>query len=284
MNVPRRLTSNALRSLRGRLRTSVALVDRRSSRSAPDEDPAHVAALLRRAGLETERWTIPQAGFADYLRDADYPPTYHGGEGRLFGQKTLEHYASIALAEIAPSDVVVDVASNGGPFVDIVRCLTGAECYENDLQFPPGVHGQRIGGDAAAMPVPDGFADVMTLHCSFDHFEGPADTGYVRDAARVLRAGGRVVILPLYLTDVYGAKVDPRLRLTGLRLDPGMRRFLMPGLDVRFSRLYDPPRLEARVLRPAMDAGLVPTLLRVEGGEALVPGSYLNYALLLRKP
>jgi hypothetical protein len=281
------LARRVARVVRSRTRTATGRLAPTTTVGAPDERPDMVEASLAGAGISVGEWTVPADGFARYLDAAGYPDWYLGGPSggdRFFGQKALEHYVSIELASVVPGDVVVDVASNGSPFAGIVRRIAGARCFENDLQFPRGLHGDRIGGDAASMPVPPGFADVMTLHCSFDHFEGSSDIGFASDAGRVLRAGGRAVILPLYLASEFGAKVDPRLRLPDLRLDPGMRRFLMPGLDVRFSRLYDPGRLQSRVLDPARAAGLEPELLRVRGGEELVPGSYLNFALLLRKP
>ena len=281
------LARRVARTVRGRTRTVAARLAPDTTVGAPDERPEVVARALVVAGIDVEDWSVPADGFRRYVHDAGYPDWYLGGPDggdRFFGQKALEHYVSLELAAVAGSDTVVDVASNASPFADIVRRLTGARCLENDLQFRAGLHGDVIGGDAAAMPVPDGFADVMTLHCSFDHFEGDADTGFVREAGRVLRPGGRVVILPMYLATEFGSTVDPRLRLPDLHLDPGMRRFLMPGLGVRFSRLYDTARLTVRVLQPAVAAGLEPALLRVRGGDELVAGSYLNFALVLRKP
>jgi SAM-dependent methyltransferase len=287
------VTNRLARAVRERARTIPVRWDERATVGPPDESPDRMEALLRDDGVSVERWALPDDGFETYVRDAGYPDSYLGGPtggNRFFFQKALEHWASLELAAsiserpLGPGDVLVDVASNGGPFVDVVRRLAGSRCYENDLQFPPGVHGDRIGGDAAAMPVDDGFADLMTLHCSFDHFEGPSDTGFVIESARVLKPGGRVVIVPLYLSDVYATKIDPRLRLRGLRVDAGMHRFLMPGLEVRFSRLYDAKQLRTRVLGPARAVGLDATVFRVEGGSDLVTGSYLNFALVLERP
>ena len=86
------------------------------------------------------------------------------------------------------------------------------------------------------MTVPDGLADVMTLHCSYDHFEGQADIGFAREAGRVMRAGGRTVIAPLYLSDTFGAKIDPRLRLRGLRLDESMVRAIARQAEAERTR------------------------------------------------
>jgi SAM-dependent methyltransferase len=254
---------------------------------APDEVPSRLEAHLREAGIAFDRWEIPLEGFSQYLDTAHYPDSYlggHGGGDPFFGEKALEHYASMVLGEVRAGTVLIDVASNGGPFIDIATRLAGCTCYEQDLQFPPGRVGRRIGGDAADMDIPDGFADVLTLHCSYDHFEGIADTGFAVEAGRILRPGGVAVILPLYLSPVFGAKVDPELRLGDLRLDPHAMTWLMPKLAVRFSRVYDAEHLRRRVLDPAQAAGLETTVLRVTNASEAYPGAYLHWALVLRKP
>jgi SAM-dependent methyltransferase len=268
----------------------VARVDASTTIGWPDEDPDTVRDMLVRGGIAVSDWTIPADGYRDYLASSGYPHSYLGGPAGgnpFFGEKTLEHYATLALLDPTvrgPETVLIDVASNASPFAEILRRLRGWKVYDQDLQFPYGLHGERIGGDAAAMPVPDGLADVMTLHCSYDHFEGSSDIGFTREAARVLRPGGQAVILPLYLSTTFGAKCDPRLSWQGLHLDEGMRRYLIPRLDVRFSRTYDAARLRSRVLEPAAAAGMLWRVLRIQGGAGLVPHSYLNFALLLEKP
>lgn len=267
-------------------RKALARLDGHSNVGWPDERPAVVEAMLTDHDIPFRRWDVPVEEFRAYMDRASYPDTYLGGRNGgdpFFLEKALEHFVSLALADPQPGEVVVDVASNGSPFLANARALHGVAGYEQDLQYPRGISGDRIGGDAADMPVPDGFADVMTLHCSYDHFEGDADVGFARESGRVLKPGGRVVIVPLYLATAFVAKVDPRLRLSGLRLDRGMTKHLIPGLDVRFSRVYDAARLHARVLNPAQETGLAWEVLRVQGFEDVVPNGYLNFALILRK-
>jgi hypothetical protein len=71
--------------------------------------------------------------------------------------------------------------------------------YRQDLSFPEGIVGNVIGGDTADMPVRDAFANKMALHCSFEHFENGSDIGFIREASRVLRNPGKLIIVPLYL-------------------------------------------------------------------------------------
>lgn len=274
------------RFMRGAIRVALARVQSGTEVGWPDERPDHVEQLLTSSGIAVSHWRLPVDDFGRYLERADYPDSYYGGTLSPepgFHEKALEHFVSLALAAPDAGDVVIDVASHGGPFVDIVKEIFGSTCYQQDLEFPTGVQGEMIGGNAADMPVPDGFADVMTLHCSYDHFEDSADVGFAREAGRVLREGGRVVVVPLYLSDTFGVKMDPQLRRRDIALDPGMRRFLIPGLRVEFSRLYDPPRLKERVLDPAEQAGLTWEMIRVDGVAEAVPHGYCHFALVLRK-
>lgn len=54
----------------------------------------------------------------------------------------------------------------------------------------------------------------MTLHCSLEHFEGEEDTAFIQEASRVLAKGGRLVIVPLYLSDQYFVVTQPSLWAT----------------------------------------------------------------------
>ena len=65
------------------------------------------------------------------------------------------------------------------------------------------MHDHKIGGDAASLPVPDGFATKMALHCSLEHFESDSDIRFFQEAHRVLSPGGKLVVVPLYLTERY---------------------------------------------------------------------------------
>lgn len=113
-------------------------------------------------------------------------------------QKKLEYYLSTLALNLESADRFVDIASQGSPFPAYVQRIYECDVFQQDLEYAKGWHERKIGGDAAAMPVPDGFFTKMSLHCSFEHFEGDADTRFILEAARVLRPGGKLCIVPLY--------------------------------------------------------------------------------------
>jgi hypothetical protein len=155
-----------------------------------DEDArAHeeVVRGLRQSGFDLHDINIDASDFDDYLRRADYPRYSHyyaGGSAPLFREKALEHYLAASLLDLSPDDLLIDIAAGISPAADIYH--------------------------------------RMALHCSFEHFEGDADIRFLQEARRVLRSGGRVCILPLYLSTEYQNLTDPVVLPKGdLPFEPG---------------------------------------------------------------
>ncbi|MDX2286107.1 MAG: methyltransferase domain-containing protein [Bacteroidia bacterium] len=248
-------------------------------------DPALDDALeqaFAEMGIEVRPYRIGLPAYRAYLADAQYPRSYYGGgldPGANFTEKTLEHFVSAQLLGLKPGQVFVDIAAASSPFSDIAKRLFGlAESYRQDLIYPEGIEGNRIGGWAHALHLPDRSVHAATLHCSLEHFEGDSDTRLFQELARVLAPGGKAVILPFYLAHTYTIHVDPAFNLL-----QGHRPQLDPAAALRycswrqfFSRHYDPAALKRRILDPA--PGLRLTLYRPENFRDADPAGYLRWA------
>lgn len=218
--------------------------------------------------------------WADYRQYADY----YAGPGRHnYGEKSLEHYIAWELLDLQPDDVYIDIANDHSPTPEIYSALSKCRSYRQDLIFEPGLHGDRIGGDAANMPVPDGFASKMALHCSFEHFEGDADIRFIAECRRVLRPGGRVCILPLYLHTEYAIQLDP-LVYTRARpeFEPDATLHCARGYANRHGRFYDVAHLTERI-RNHCD-GLRLTIYDLQNAGEVSPLCYVKFVMLLEKP
>ncbi len=236
-------------------------------------------------GVEVEPYTVDVADFETYVERAGYSRLsyYDGGRVPTSREKYLEHYVSLRLLAPAPGQVLIDVASMDSPFADIVAELYGLETYRQDLMFPDGLDGRTIGGDAAAMPVPDAFADHLTMHCSFEHFEGDADSRFLHEAARVLKPGGRLCSLPLYTAATYAIQTHARRwRMHDIAFEPGDPVYVGDSWGPPFGRFYDARTFERRVvehLEPMTLRLFAVTNLPEVGGDC-----YLRYAMLIEKP
>jgi len=197
-------------------------------------------------------------------------------------EKILEHQVSWDLLDAPPGGTLVDVASCRSYFPAIVRA-TGRRCIAQDLSYPQGLRGDVLGGDAAAMDLPDAFADGMTLHCSFEHFEGDADTRFVREAARVLKPGGKVAIQPLYIHQDYFVLSDPYGPEGVGPIDDGAYFIAAFGYSNRFGRHYDPQAFVRRVAAPAIAAGLRTIVYIIDGAHKVSQACYLQFAMVLER-
>ncbi|GEM_PF-2151247 len=164
-------------------------------------------------------------------------------------EKILEYFLTLGALSLNGSHVYIDVASCLSLFPNYVGEITGAEVIRQDLLYKPGLHTVEfprvfskgvyrktltmacLGGDACAMPLPDSCADAIALHCSFEHFEGNADRHFAREALRLLRPGGRLLIIPFYC---------------GNQFQEFVKSENAPGCQ--FHRFYDPPTFTSRVL------------------------------------
>ena len=246
--------------------------------------------LCKLPGLITKEYYVDRADYDRYViaaRYEDFDPYYRGGmSGDLDHrvEKLLQHYISLSLLGIQSDELYMDVASNTSPMRHIVKRLYNVPVYSLDLSYPPGIDGELIGADAGAMPVKDGFASKMTLHCAFEHFACGADSRFVKECARVLRPGGKVCVIPLYLLPQYCVRVDPTIEGDISVSDTeGAKKVYVRGYKVDYGRFYSPESFRRRILEQA--TGLTFTAYRILGLEQFAPDYvYSNFALVIEKP
>jgi SAM-dependent methyltransferase len=207
-------------------------------------------------------------------------------------KKMIEHFVSFKLLDLRPGERYLDVASESSPFPGIFRRRLGVDAYSQDLTYPEGVHGHRIGSSADDLPVPNRWVDKASLHCAFEHFEGEVDSGFVRELARCLKPGGRCVIVPVYLDENPFNLYDPILyeRWDAERADPEATVVAEVALGGYFERIYSPATFARRVLLP--DLGLRYRMFRITGKDEAVEDRSrrslnqvhrVRYALLIEK-
>ena len=163
---------------------------------------------FEKLGLPVEKIEINVQDFESWMKVNPTIVDFYSKSGDVQIEKTLEHYLSWKYLNITASDLVIDVAAAGSPFAEVLR-QKKIRAYRQDLVYPVGVNGYEIGGDAGNMPIPDQFADVLTLHCAFECFQGDADVKFAQNVSRILAKGGRVGIVPLYIDTIPFVKTSP---------------------------------------------------------------------------
>lgn len=208
---------------------------------------------LEENGFTIIDFEIEVDDYKRYISNAEYHnfPNYGRGKVKNFAEKSLEHYLAAKLLDLSNNDLYIDIASASSPAPAIYHKLYGCDVYRQDMRFPQGLHGKTIGGDAGNLPIADGFATKMALHCSFEHFEQDSDIKFIKEASRVLRKGGKVCILPLYLFNRYAIVTDPyvlpigSIRHVPFEIDAVLH--CHKDWDNRHARFYDVAHFISRI-------------------------------------
>ena len=184
---------------------------------------------------------------------------------------------------------LTSVACASSPFAAAVRRLYGCKVYRQDLVYSEGIHHapdgiEEIGGNAAFMPVPlVSAASGLVLHCAFEMFRGDNDSLFIREAARVLQPGGRLVIIPLYLSSLHHHLVDPLADRRGITYDPGARIIYRPDYyRVASARFYSVEAFMRRVVEHR--SGLSLKVVFVENEKEVDPSCYCKFAAVFERP
>lgn len=242
-----------------------------------------ISQRLRSLGFNVCDLEIDVQDYQRYLAKAHYAeefPQYYPFNRH---EKSLEHYLAAKLLQLGSQDVYIDVASEHSPAPNIYRRLFGVEAYRQDLAYPTGFHKGIIGGDAANMPIPDEFATKMALHCSFEHFEGDSDIRFIKEAARVLRPGGTVCVVPLYLSEEYAIQTDPAVAVpAGVVFESDAVLYCAQGWQNRHGRFYDPIHLVTRIVRNL--GPLTIEIYRITNAQSVDLSCYAHFAMLISKP
>ena len=237
---------------------------------------------LLNLGFEVLDYAINVESYRQFLTAARYTEEFSGYYPFNLPEKSLEHFIAAELLQLNPTDIYIDIASEHSPTPIIYHRLFGVEAYRQDLAYRPGLHGNTIGGDAAGMPIPDGFATRMALHCSFEHFEGDSDIGFIREAGRVLKPGGALCITPLYLFEEYAIQTDPVVSApAGLIFEEDATVYCAQGWNNRHGRFYDPEHLVTRAANNLVN--MKAHIYRITNAQQVHESCYARFAMLIKK-
>lgn len=249
---------------------------------------ASIEEELQRRGIGVEELIVAPQAFMEFQAKFPFPTDYHGGpHGGVFTEKLLEHYLAHHLLDLDTENRTpyIDVAACASPWAMLLR-NAGIEAYAIDLDL--GATYKHLPyyetQNATCMRFDNSSVGSASLQCAFEMFEGNDDTALIHELSRVLRPAGRAVILPLYMHThpCHYSTPEWTAMKTG---DSGSSAYVRRDVwGIRASRKYSPETLISRVLNPAIDAGLLPSIKVVRNAREIDSSVYLHFVLVLDKP
>lgn len=181
----------------------------------------------------------------------------------------------------------VDAASANSPWVIWLREQYGITAYSLDLLPPPKQNSEYyIKGDVTNMPFKDSSVDAISMQSALETFPQSVDIDFIKEAGRVLRENGSLLITPLYLSTEY-CNCFGKKYFAELIPDEGARKYIRLGYNGPTTRLYDVKHLKSRIWKTAQEVGLEPSLLIFDMDTLMVDRwdnyMYSHFGLLLKK-
>lgn len=200
---------------------------------------------------------------------------YLDPRGMIDDPKLVEYYISYRWLDLASDDVYIDIAAQDCPFAFFVQSQFGCDVYRQDLYYmKKGIHGADIGGNASKIPLKTGAVSKMSLHNSLEHFEGRSDIRFFREAQRLLRPAGKLLVVPLFIRDEYSTVKD-----AGWVDETGVKHLW--GVGARFARWYDPATFKTRIVDTSKQLDL--TLFHVDNATEIDPSCYPYFAVFEKR-
>ena len=264
------------------------------SNSLPDYRPpttdelVQIESQLSAAGISINSLTVNADDFIDFKRKFAFPADYYcGSDGPVYEEKLLEHYIACRLIDFGRPHRLpyLDVTACASPWAKLLRD-NGIQAFAIDIKPTGPYAGLPFYEKQDATATRFGSASIgsASLQCAFEMFIGDNDTGLVVELSRILRAGGRAVIAPLYMHThaCHYQSPDYIGRTTG---DPGAATYIRRDIwGIASSRKYSSATLIERVLEPARRHGLIASLHAVRNAHEIHPKAYMHFVLVLDKP
>lgn len=251
------------------------------------EKQYEVAEKFEDEGIPIYSYSVNIEQYKDFVREANYdrfPYYYEGGKSEKFPEKALEHYLAAKFLELKDSDVYIDIASSNSPINKIYSELYGCETYTQDIKYPKGFDEEkrRIGGNAENLPLDSGFATKMGLHSSFEHFEGTSDIGFIQEAGRVIKNGGKICIVPLLLYSQYVIQTDPVKAVEeDVKFEEDAVLNCPREKHIRHERFYDFDHFYERIYQNLGPLSI--ELYKIENPSEIYPSCHSKFLMILEK-
>jgi len=255
-----------------------------------DQELQQIERRFADAGIKIIDFEPSVEAFHEFKESMILPAEYHAEDlSNVRDEKLLEHWIAaekLNLWDFSPNDVYVDVAACGSPWAKVLREKFNLRAFAIDLEIPDEFSDLDFyrEEDATRTQFADSSVKGISLQCAFEMFMQDDDRNLISECSRILKPGGKVIILPLYMHTHYCAYSTPEYFGKG-HSDPAAEEYVRTDCwGVPSSRKYDVGTLMERVLSVIEGAGLTYAIHALRNKAQLGNGIYCHFVLEIEKP
>lgn len=203
---------------------------------------------------------IDRYEFEKFEKNLGFEDIYDKERNARYERKIMEYYLASKVLNFDSwnsQKVYLDVGAASSPFAKYLREKKGINAYALDLC--KGAYSELdyyLTEDATDMSFEDGTVDAISMQSAFEMFLGDSDTRFIVEASRVLKKGGKVVILPLYMNSSFLSTVSPNYYKSGTADEGALECIRTDCRSYPLGRFYDAHALYERVIKTAEQCGM----------------------------
>ncbi len=234
--------------------------------------------------IRTDHVDLKREDFEAFLEQ--YLPWHEAISELSDHKKKLELFSTFHFLGAKLLGVYLDAAGGGFSYAGTIQAdrtiLQDMEIRET-VRERSGAHVEYVESSLTGIPLDDCSVDAISTHHSFEHFQGSADSDFIVEAQRILKPGGMLALVPLFIarnaiemtnfSDFSNWSISEKHRV----FDPNAT---LPGKKSgNFARIYDTTTFRERVLSKVDPANfdLALTELTLEGRPIPDPITYHNH-------
>ena len=254
-----------------------------------DNDLKIIEENFRILKFNIESLEICKDNFDKFKKENWFPEDYHGGiDSAVYDEKLLEHFISheiLGIKHFVKDDIYIDFGSAHSPWVNQLREKYEIQSYAIDLEIPPEFddYDNYIASDACHTDFKDNSVKAASAHCSFEMFNNNDDIDFICELARILKPGGKAVIVPLYTHTHYCSYSTPSHFGKGFSDKDAIEYIRLDIDNIPSSRKYDSHKLKERILDTAHHLGLTYKIYVLRNKKEIGNNIYCHFILEISK-
>ena len=244
--------------------------------------------IIEEVAIPVRTLDISPKEFNTFKEEFLFPEVY-SRSGGLREEKLLEHFIAYKLCGLQDAGyrndcVYIDVAGGGAPWAEMLR-QKGVNAFAIDLNIHPGYrkvdYYRQM--DAKNTSFADSSVSVMSLQCAYEMFLRNDDILFIDESNRILKPGGKVIIVPLYMNTMHGGFSSPDYYGKGYA-DREANEWIRPEMwGIPFAREYDAPALKERIVERVKRQGMECVVHVLRNKELFGKGIYCHFVLEVSK-